>query len=102
MPTLRAGQIWTDLHPARKNRVIQVRVVASDFVVVTSSNNRTTRINRSSFSEHPKCRLRYEYVSHQPQPKVNWDGGLEATANDLRRFVTQAGDSHEAECQDDH
>ncbi len=84
MTRLRAGQIWRDVHSKRKDRVVQIRVVASDFVVVTSSNNRTTRIARKSFS--PRSRLRFEYLCHQPDPKVTWDDGLQATAAQLREI----------------
>lgn len=89
MTKLRAGQIWTDVHPRRKRRVIQIRVVGSDFVVVTSSNNRTTRIDRRSFSDHPRCRKRFEYITHQPQPKIDWDSGPQVTAAQLQRYAPQ-------------
>lgn len=76
-----------DTHPARRGRVIQIRVVASNFVVVTSSNNRTTRISRKSFSRH--SRQRFEYVTHQPSPKIDWDSGPKVTAAQLRRLTNQ-------------
>ena len=94
MAKLRAGQIWQDLHPQRRDRFIQIKHVASNTITVISSNNRTSYISKRSFISHPKNRLRFKYISNQPDPKLDWDSGLRVTANQLKQIGEQLNDNH--------
>ncbi|GAG00139.1 unnamed protein product [marine sediment metagenome] len=72
------GQIWSDNHNARADRIFQVLVVKSSSVIVKSNKNRITEIGKDRFRNN-----RYSLV----EDRIVWANKGQPLASDLTKYT---------------